>query len=151
MMNLVRYLVNVELTIKNMKKLTLILMMAIVTLSCSSNEDEVLKQENQFFHPPTWIQGKWYKDGNALYKFTQDDFYVIAGSNETSFKAILEKGKETGVESGVTENISETNYDFVIKAGSSNNEYKFKKITDTKIQWVNYPYTSTMGAYYLTK
>lgn len=141
-----KYVIN-----KNMKKLTLILMMAITTLSCSSNDDEVVKQEKQFFNPPTWIQGKWYKDGTPLYKFTQDDFYVIAGSNETSFKAILQQGESGGTKSSVDESISDTNYDFVIKSGAANYEYKFKKITDTKIQWVNYPYTSSVGAYYLTK
>lgn len=150
-MNHVKYLVNVELTIKNMKKLTLIVMMAIATLSCSSNEDEIVKQEKQFFNPPTWIQGKWYKDGTALYKFTKDDFYTISGSSETSYKSILEQGESNGAKSSVDESISDTNYDFVIKSGVANYEYKFKKITDTKIQWVNYPYTSSLGVYYLTK
>ena len=86
-----------------------------------------------------------------MYKFTNNDFYTIAGSIETSYKSILEQGASLGASSSVPENISETVYDFTIKSGSTNAEYKFKKINSTTIEWVNYPYASTVGAFYLTK
>lgn len=139
-----------------MKKLLFTVFTALSFIGCSNHDDENTQTTNnpvttQYFHPPMWIQGKWQKDGTALYKFTNDDFYTIAGSIETSYKSILEQGASLGASSSVPENISETVYDFTIKSGSTNAEYKFKKINSTTIEWVNYPYASTVGAFYLTK
>ena len=139
-----------------MKKLLFTVFTALSFIGCSNSDDENTQTTNnpvatQYFHPPTWIQGKWQKDGTTLYKFTNDDFYTIAGSIETSYKSILQQGASLGASSSVPENISETVYEFTIKSGSTNAEYKFKKINSTKIEWVNYPYASTVGAFYLTK
>lgn len=138
-----------------MKKLLFTVFITFSFVGCSNNDETPEINNNsittQYFHPPTWIKGKWQKDGMALYKFTNDDFYTIAGNIETSYKSILQQGVGLGVSSSVPENISETLYEFTIKSGTTNVEYKFKKINSTTIEWVNYPYASTVGAFYLTK
>lgn len=120
--------------------------------SCTTEEYDVLptQEAQEFFNPPSWIQGKWQKDNTVFYKFTKDDFFLISGNNETSFKAILST-PGAGSNVGVDESISSTDYNFVIKSGTQNHEYKFKKINNNTIQWVNYPYSSTVGAFYLTR
>lgn len=122
-----------------------------MSYSCSNNTDEyVLEQDtSEFFNPPDWIHGKWQVNGTVLFKFTNNDFMTIANGNETSFKYIL--SLPSNINPNVIENISNTEYNFVISTGIQNHEYKFKKINNNTIQWVNYPQSNIVGAYYLTR
>ncbi|MDQ1095191.1 MULTISPECIES: hypothetical protein [Chryseobacterium] len=125
-----------------MKKTLLALtFMALLTVNCSGNEDDTTPEQTnpvitQYFHPPTWIQGSWKISGSnsAYFKFTNDDFILV--SPYTSWKAVLQQTASAGQTAKVNEDISEQYYQFTIIAGNSGGQYKFKKISDTKIQWV---------------
>ncbi|MDW9381130.1 hypothetical protein [Chryseobacterium sp. JV558] len=124
-----------------MKHLFLAVIMAVSLVSCSSNDDTTTPQQNnpvttQYFHPPAWIQGSWKITGSAnpYFKFNSDDFILV--TPYTSYKAVLEQTAKTGQPAKVVEQTSDYYYEFTITAGASSGQYKFKKISDTKIQWV---------------
>ncbi len=126
-----------------MKKILLLPLMALslLTLNCSGNDDDSTPQQNnpvttQYFHPPTWIQGNWKisNSSTTYFKFTNDDFILV--SPYTSYKNVLQQTASTGQPAKVVEQTSDYYYEFTITAGASSGQYKFKKISDTKIQWV---------------
>ncbi|PWN60443.1 hypothetical protein [Chryseobacterium viscerum] len=124
-----------------MKHLFLIALVAISFVNCSGNDDTTTPQQNnpvttQYFHPPAWIQGSWKisNTSTTYFKFTNDDFILV--SPYTSYKAVLEQTASTGQPAKVVEQTSDYYYEFTITAGASSGQYKFKKISDTKIQWV---------------
>lgn len=124
-----------------MKHLFLIALVAISFVNCSGNDDDSTPQQNnpvttQYFHPPAWIKGSWKisNTSTSYFKFTNEDFILV--TPYTSYKAILEQTAATGQPAKVVEQISDYYYEFTITAGASSGQYKFKKISDTKIQWV---------------
>lgn len=123
-----------------MKHLFLTALIAVSFISCSNSDDDSTSQQNiptttQYFHPPTWIQGSWKVSNTSYYKFTNEDFiYVING---TSYKAILTQTASNGQTAKVDETITDTDYNFVITAGTSSGSYKFKKVSSTQIQGLN--------------
>jgi hypothetical protein len=122
---------------KNLKIFALV-MLASITFSCSSDSNSLLDDEgnpNQYFHPPVWIQGTWKIQNapNGYFQFKQDDFILL--TPYTSYKAILEQTASTGQTAKVDETINDTDYNFVITAGTSTGTYKFKKVNANTIQW----------------
>ncbi|MGU3374442.1 hypothetical protein [Chryseobacterium sp. M5A1_1a] len=124
-----------------MKQLFIAVLMTVSLVSCSSNDDTTTPQQNnpvtvQYFHCPQWIQGSWKISGSnsAYFKFNSDDFILV--TPYTSYKTILEQTASTGQPAKVVEQISDFYYEFTITAGASSGQYKFKKISDTRIQWV---------------
>ena len=126
-----------------MKKILLLPLMALsfLTLNCSGNDDNSTPQQNtpvttQYFHPPAWIQGSWKisNTSTSYFKFTNDDFILV--TPYTSYKAVLTQTAATGHPAKVVEQTSDYHYEFAITAGASSGQYKFKKISDTRIQWV---------------
>ena len=124
-----------------MKHLFLIALVAISFVNCSGNDDDSTPQQNnpvttQYFHPPAWIQGSWKisNTSTSYFKFTNDNFILV--TPYTSYKAILEQTAATGQPAKVVEQTSDYYYEFTITAGASSGQYKFKKISDTRIQWV---------------
>ncbi len=141
-----------------MKKTLLSIIISVFTLiSCrSESNDNTADSSTQFFHPPSWIIGKWSVNGTALYKFTNDDFITIVQNQETSYKGLLQQLKNSGGNAIVSETTTDPIYDFTMSYGNAgqpqqSNQFVFKKISATKIEWVNYPYSSSTGAYYLDK
>lgn len=123
-----------------MRNLFLTAIIAISFVSCSGSDDDSTTQQNnpvtiQYFHSPSWIQGKWKVGNTSYYQFTNDDFIYLM--NGTSYKAILTQTANNGQTAKVDETITDTDYNFVITAGSSSGSYKFHKISSTKIQWNN--------------
>ena len=138
-----------------MKKILFIFIAIVLFQGCNRDNDDTTK--SQFFNPPTWIQGKWGADNVSLFMFTNDDFLSTAGGNSfIGYKGLLQTSANIGGTAIVDESISETEYSFVIKMGNpgtspiSYTEYQFKKISSTKIEWVNSPYAGIFP-YYLTK
>ncbi|WP_419495153.1 hypothetical protein [Chryseobacterium bernardetii] len=128
------------------------LALSLFTLSCSSNDDTTTPQQNnpvttQYFHPPLFIQGSWKISGSssAYFKFSSDNFILV--TPYTSWKSVLQQTASTGQIAKVNEQISDTYYEFTIIAGASSGQYKFKKISDTRIQWVG----NTIPPVYLDK
>lgn len=125
-----------------MKQLFLAVIMAVSFINCSGNDDNSTPQQNnpvttQYFHPPAWILGNWKISGTTTtyFKFASDDFILV--TPYTSYKNVLEQTKSSGQTAKVDETISDTDYNFTITAGASSGQYKFKKISSTKIQWMN--------------
>ena len=93
----------------------------LLFVGCSSNSDDDsnTQQTNpattQYFHPPTWIQGSWgYSNGTTLVKshrFTNNDFLITNGNNETSYKGAISSHPYGG---SVDETIDASNYNFTI-------------------------------------
>lgn len=126
-----------------MKKILLLplITLSLLTLNCSGNDDDSAPQQNnpvttQYFHPPAWIKGSWKisNTSTSYFRFTNEDFILV--TPYTSYKAILEQTAATGQPAKVVEQISDYYYEFTITAGASSGQYKFKKISDTRIQWV---------------
>ncbi|SIS84882.1 hypothetical protein SAMN05421786_102548 [Chryseobacterium ureilyticum] len=124
-----------------MKHLFLIALVAISFVNCSGNDDDSTPQQNnpvttQYFHPPLFIQGSWKisNTSTSYFKFTNDDFILV--TPYTSYKAVLTQTAAMGQPAKVVEQTSDYYYEFTITAGASSGQYKFKKISDTKIQWV---------------
>ena len=124
-----------------MKQLLIAALTAVSLVSCSSNDDNTTPQQNnpvttQYFHPPLFIQGSWKisNTSTSYFKFSNDNFILV--TPYTSYKAILEQTAATGQPAKVVEQISDYYYEFTITAGASSGQYKFKKISDTRIQWV---------------
>lgn len=125
-----------------MKQLFIAVLMTVSLVSCSGNDDESTLQQNNpvqssYFHPPAWIQGSWKISGSnsAYFKFTSDNFILV--TPYTSWKSVLQQTASTGQLAKVNENISDLYYEFTIIAGNSGGMYKFKKISSTRIQWIN--------------
>ncbi|KFF14440.1 hypothetical protein IW15_03110 [Chryseobacterium soli] len=111
-------------------------------IGCSNSDDDATNQQNnpvttQYFHPPTWIQGSWKISGSAnpYFKFSSDDFILV--TPYTSWKSVLQQTATTGQLAKVNEDISDLYYEFTIIAGNSGGMYKFKRISPTRIQWIN--------------
>lgn len=126
-----------------MKKQLLLslLTLSLFTINCSGNDDNTAPEQTnpvttQYFHPPAWIQGNWKisNSSTTYFKFTNDDFILV--TPYTSYKTVLEQTATTGQQAKVNEQISDLYYEFTIIAGASSGQYKFKKISDTRIQWV---------------
>ncbi|MFX1620565.1 hypothetical protein JZ972_06740 [Riemerella anatipestifer] len=135
----------------------LFLFVAIALLqNCSrdrENETSNPIKKSQFFNPPSWIRGKWGHGNVVVFKFTNDDFFT----SSISHKGLLESTRSAGGTAVVDEDISNSHYDFTIKIGNpggsgpvSEGEYQFRRVSSTKIEWVNNP-AGNDDSYYLTK
>lgn len=108
-------------------------------VGCSGrDEDKSTNQQTQYFHPPAWIQGTWKIEGTTTpwFTFTNDDF-IQDGAGSMSYKNTLQQAAASGQQAKVVETITSDIYDFDIYVGGSNGKYQFKKISATKIEWVN--------------
>lgn len=117
-----------------MRKLLFVLSLVIL-FSCSSSSDD--DNSSNLFNPPSWIQGTW-KDGLSLgYRFSSNDFCLLASSLETCHRQTLEHFQKSGASVNVDEDISENEYKFSYTIQGQTSYYHFKKITNTKIELVN--------------
>lgn len=131
------------------KQLFLALMLtttlSLLSINCSSNSDDdnSTQQTNpttdQYFHPPTWIQGSWSVTNgtisNKLFKFTDSDFISLASGIEISQTGLI-KAHPYGGSVDETSNTS-TSYIFDMKFNNSGvvQHYEFRKVSATQIQW----------------
>ena len=113
-------------------KQILILLVAVICFSCSSDDDN---NGSIDFHPPTWIQGTWYIEGSSAgVKFTTDDFCDITGGEQTCYKEINEQSDVSiTVEN---EHSTDTTYEFTRvylgEPGVARQEtYRFEQTTPT--------------------
>ncbi len=125
-------------------KIGFISLFLIVSLSgCSSSDESV---NSSVYNPPTWIQGTWgYKAVDSgtgqdlpLYKFTSDNVCQLTLSDiiTTCWKEIIELSPK--IYSGNDSSTSDTYEVKLITAnGVQTVTLKFKKVSDTKIIWVN--------------
>lgn len=121
-----------------MKKFYLLLLVSILTLSCSKDDDDTNTADS--INPPDWIHGTWKGEGAggtsvSGLKFTVDDM-ILLGTAEFSHKNQMKDFRQQGVEVTVTENISPQQYDLKINypMGTSIN-YSFNKVDGNTITW----------------
>lgn len=127
-----------------MKKLIL-LFITILLSSCSNNEEIDSSSKSTNINPPSWIQGYWLMEVSAGevtdlqgVKATKDDFYLTQIGSGNSMKTLVSNtllSKGTAV---VDELANDTEYKLNIKLnGMSFPQYHFKKISATKIQFLD--------------
>lgn len=130
---------------------------SLLFIGCSNNNDDEStnapgqsNSENvQYFHPPTWIKGTWSSTTSdpIKYKFTDNDFIQINSGSEMSNVAYLKQIKSLGGTVSVDETANENQYYFTMKMNGSNMTYQFKKVTATKLLWVNHPSSGVIDIY----
>lgn len=143
-----------------MKKQFFLISFTFLSLSgitnCSNgNDDEPIIEQNnpqtstQYFHPPSWIKGTWSSTSSdpVKYKFTDNDFISVNSNTATSNTAQLKYISNIGGIVSVEEIANTTQYYFTMKMNSSNITYQFKKISDTKLLWVNHPSGAIINIY----
>ena len=132
-------------------KNVLLFLTAILILSCSSDnsdEEDLFVEVN--LSPPEWIIGTWLDESNFGWKFSQNNaIWIIQGQEDRNIKMLLERELNnwdflTAKSDVLRENKSDTNYDITEILYSTPSEpseftYRFLKISDTEIRWVNGP------------
>ena len=133
-----------------MKKIYLILLLALLSLSCSKDDDSA--NSNISINPPTWIQGTWKAEGAGGtsitgFRFTTNDM-VQVGLYDMSYKENISSIIKSGGEANVEEDISQESYRITIdfSMGASVN-YLFTRVDENTINWN----TTTYGALELQK
>lgn len=123
-----------------MKKQFILLLITVLMLSCSSN-DEKTSQNSNSLNPPDWIKGtwaeKWGSPGeytyNPFFNFKNNDFCTLSGNMEICIMQSL--GSASGFK--VTETKTDTDYKFSFTSQGITTSYHFIKISNTKILYVN--------------
>ncbi|MXO06171.1 hypothetical protein [Flavobacterium sp. HBTb2-11-1] len=123
-----------------MRKITCILAVFFVLISCSSTEDSQTAQ-NQI-SPPSWIQGTWMQtSGNASsgigYKFSSDNICSILLTTQNCYKEMMETYKNTGAKTSTSESVkTDTEYKFSLTVQGTTTELHFKKVDSKTIYLV---------------
>lgn len=116
-----------------MRKLLFVLSLVIL-FSCSSSSDD--DNSSNLFNPPSWILGTWSNE-IASFVFKKNDFCTRVSNLESCLNDNLLAAKKTGVSVNVDEEISENEYKFSYTIQGQTSYYHFKKITNTKIEFID--------------
>ena len=125
-----------------MKKMLLVLFSTVFLFGCSSSDGD---SGSSFYNPPTWIQGTWglkasvnaYPNDIPYYKFTSDNVcQLIGGTYSSCWKETIQQTPQflSGSDSH-TDNTYEAK--FIQSNGATTLTLSFKKVSATKIIWVN--------------
>lgn len=119
-----------------MKKQIILLLIATIMLSCSS-DDKSSDSKSNLFNPPTWIQGKWlYKNDISTvgYNFKKDDVCQLIPGIENCFKQGIQVYDGTQIHTNVTEKITDNDYEVSYTIGSQTFNFHFVKISNNQIK-----------------
>jgi len=128
-----------------MKKVFLLLFIAVFCFSCSSSNDDSSSPNSSVYNPPTWIQGTWGIKANgttiindlSYYKFTSDNVCQLSsGISTLCWKEQIEAYPSFMSGSDTT---TDTTYEvkLVQQNGVQTITLKFQKVSATKIKWLN--------------
>ena len=128
--------------ILTMRNMLILLIITNLLLSCSSDDDNSgNSQSNDFFNPPSWIQGKWLVDDSNMefgFEFTSNNFIIINSiSSSIDYGEILQMQNDLGISTNVTEEISDSEYKIRINLQGANTTYTFRKVNLTTIEYSN--------------
>ena len=116
-----------------MKKSITILMLSLLTFSCSENADESGSNNNNF-NPPTWIHGTWLTSNSQGYKFKPNDFCQVTSSLQT---ICYDQTYSHVNDFSVYEEISNTRYFTRITIAGAEYNFEFIKISNDIIKLNN--------------
>ena len=116
----------------------MVISFAILTIFSCLNDDEDLNNKSHFT-PPTWIHGKWGAlQEPQLYEFRFDynNFYLNSGG-EISYNELINSTNSSGQDKMIVEEEFDRNsYFFTISSNSTKNQFKFKKVSQSKIIYI---------------
>jgi hypothetical protein len=124
-------------------------------ISCSSDNNSN-NSSNNTIDPPSWIQGNWYLEGEfggstTGYSFKSNDFCLIVFNTQTCFSLYSDPTISAGGIFKIEELISDNEYKISITQINTTTTYHFKKISSTKIEWINDPLGDLANSYYVKK
>ena len=120
-----------------MKKNLFLLLLCIVTISCSKDDNAHYVNP---ITPPAWVQGTWTEENSesqrSVFKITEDDIIVLSGSSEKSQKDHLKSNHDSGVSMGILEINNEEHYTLEFNYPEGNSViFRFSKIDEQQISW----------------
>jgi hypothetical protein len=126
------------------------LFLVLTTISCSNSNDST-NSTTASINPPSWIQGTWDIEGSlvgAAFIFTNNDLsFKSNASNVISYKQLIQNSSTTG-NTFTEEEITSTIYNISITIqGTTTTIYNFRKISPTKIEFVNDPLGDLVDTY----
>lgn len=140
-----------------MKTKFLLIIISILTFSCSSSDDNSTNNSNDL-NPPSWIQGYWLLEIDSStgevtdlsgILATNDDFYQTQLGSGTSLKMLINNTIQNGGEAIVDEYITSSEYKLNVRLnGMSFPQYHYKKISPSKIRFFD---TAGNGGSYFNK
>jgi hypothetical protein len=122
-----------------MKK-AILLLIVITFVSCSSDESTGSSNKTSI-NPPAWIQGTWLSSYNNTstgsgFKFSKDDLCLVVSNTLSSCNKETLSVYNNSIFTNVDETISDSEYIIIITISSVITTYHFKKISNSKIEWV---------------
>lgn len=130
---------------------TLTAITAILFLGCASSDDSSSSNLSTI-NPPDWIEGTWLlEEPNQAsgFRFADDDFCSVVLSAQNCFKESIRLTENAGSANNVVEVVADDSYSIEITMASQTVTYKFKKLSDTQIEWVNDPLGELAETIYL--
>lgn len=129
-----------------MKKILLFVSAVILSVSCSSDDNESNNSSTYIITPPEWIQGTWLRefDSSVGYKFTTNDFCQILPMSNNCWKTQIENANSLSSPESyklkVTQETSDSNYSISMgNYGSQSFKFIFRKKSNNEIIWSNAP------------
>lgn len=126
-----------------MKKILLI-SLTFLFLSCSSSSDDNASNSSNQITPPSWIQGTWLQTMSTdplitqpVFRFKPDDFCVISSSIEICQAQSILQAAQSGASTNVEQTINDNEYRLSMTIQGQTTTYRFIKISNTKIEYVN--------------
>lgn len=111
-------------------------------ISCSSDSDA--PEVSNKITPPAWIQGTWGQITTTnpvattpFATFKVNDFCLIASTIEICNAANLQQLAQSGATVNVAQTITNNEYTLSMTIQSQTTTYKFIKISNTEIEYVN--------------
>lgn len=125
-----------------MKKLLLVLISTVFLFGCSPSDGD--SGSSSSYNPPTWIQGTWGIKGDPdlnqndfpLYKFTSDNFCLVAGSISQCWKEVIQQTPQI-MSGSDSHTVSTYEVNLIQSNGAVTVTYSFKKVSATKITLVD--------------
>ncbi|WP_430613683.1 hypothetical protein [Flavobacterium sp. JP2137] len=119
-----------------MKKiLTLTLLMSLLFISCSSDDDSdtLVPTVAATINPPTWTQGTWTLSSGSIkgFKFTKNDFcQVLKNDVESCYIELITSHNKAYLINEVEESATAENYNIAIKLNNKSTKYHFRRGAD---------------------
>lgn len=109
----------------------------LLTLSCSSSDDNSSENNTSKITPPTWIQGSWkYEESHYPYSYrlTSNNICQVTAASENCMKEYIELYQGTNVTTNVEQKITDSEYYCKVSVQGTSNIYHFQKVSNNTIK-----------------